>query len=139
MADDQAIVLYDGVCGLCNRVTQFILPRDRKNRFLFAALQSETGRAILQRHHRPVEVLDTFYVVLDHQGDHERLIARGRAALYIARALGFPWSWFSLARILPDAILDPLYDFVARRRYAWFGKLEACAIPKPEHKSRFIA
>lgn len=105
------LVLYDGVCGLCNRTVTFLLRRDRADRLRFAPIQSATGRQILTRHGRNPDALDTFYVVA---GD--RLYERGDAVRRVASALGGPWS---LVRFVPRPLLNVGYDFVARRR----GKL----------------
>lgn len=137
--DARAIILYDGVCGLCQRGVQFVLPRDTGNRFRFAALQSELGQAILRRHGKQVGALDTFYLVQGAEGAGERLVARGRAGLSVLAELRFPWPILGLLRVLPDFLLDLGYDFVARRRYAWFGKTDACLLPKPEWREKFIA
>ncbi|MCK6549557.1 DCC1-like thiol-disulfide oxidoreductase family protein [Myxococcota bacterium] len=133
------IILYDGVCGLCNQVVQFVLPRDRKNQFQFAQLQSELGQALLKKHGKPTDVLDTFYLVLDHDQPTEHLIGRARAGLRVAVALGGPWILLGLFLALPDFILDPAYDFVAKNRYRWFGRTEACMLPKPEWRHKFLA
>ena len=132
------ILLYDGVCGMCARITQFVLPRDKHNRFKFAALQSDVGRALLEKHHKPIDALDTFYVVLDPNTPNERLLERGRAGLRVLRELGFPWSLFTIAGILPTELLDAGYNFIANRRYKWFGKVDQCLLPKPEWRHKFI-
>lgn len=132
------ILLYDGVCGMCARITQFVLPRDKHNRFKFAALQSDVGRALLEKHSKPIDALDTFYVVLDPNTPNERLLERGRAGLRVLRELGFPWSLFTVAAILPTALLDAGYNFIANRRYKWFGKVDQCLLPKPEWRHKFI-
>jgi predicted DCC family thiol-disulfide oxidoreductase YuxK len=132
------IVLYDGVCGLCNRVTQFVLPRDRKNRFRFAAIQSDFGQKMLASHRQPLEALDTFYVVLDPGLPTERLVARGRAALSVLTGIGGLWALCGVVRVLPDFVIDAVYGVIARNRYRWFGKLDACALPRPEWEHKFL-
>ena len=132
------ILLYDGVCGMCARITQLVLPRDKHNKFTFAALQSDVGRALLEKHHQAIDALDTFYVVLDPNTPNERLLERGRAGWRVLRELGFPWSLFTVASILPTALLDLAYNFVANRRYKWFGKVDQCLLPKPEWRHKFI-
>jgi predicted DCC family thiol-disulfide oxidoreductase YuxK len=138
MNDDRMIVLYDGVCALCNRVTQFVLPRDRKDRFRFAAIQGDFGQKTLAAHHQPLDVLDTFYLVVDPGLPTERLVTRGRAALTLLTAIGGLWTLFGLFRLLPDPLINALYGVVARNRYHWFGKLDACALPRPEWKHKFL-
>ena len=135
----EAVLFYDGVCGLCDRVVQFVLRRDHKDRFRFAALQGDFARAALARHGRTTEVLDTIYLVLDRGTPHERLLAKSDAALETARRLGFPWRLLWVLRVLPRAWRDLAYDAVARNRYRLFGRAEACILPSPEHRSKFIA
>ena len=132
------LVLYDGVCGLCNALVQFVLPRDEAGTFDFASLQSATGQSWLARSGRSMTDLDTMIVVANYGGAAPRVLSRARAALYIATRIGFPWRLAGAAAILPDALLNPLYDFIARRRYRWFGRSATCLVPPPEHRSRVI-
>jgi predicted DCC family thiol-disulfide oxidoreductase YuxK len=132
------LVLYDGVCGLCNRLTQFILAHDRRRIFDFASLQSEVGRAQVARFGGDPDNLTSFYVVSDYRQAAARLRARSRAALFVAGALGWPWNAAGMLGVLPTAVLDPLYNLVARHRYQVFGQMDQCTIPKPEYRSRFI-
>lgn len=132
------IVFYDGVCGLCNRLNQFVLRRDRKARFQFAALQSAFARETLSRYGRDPEDLDTLYLVTDYGTSSERLFWKSRAALRVLRELGGAWSWTRVLSLLPTALLDLGYDIIARLRYRVFGKSESCVIPRPEQRDRFI-
>ena len=133
------IILYDGVCGLCNRLNQFTLSRDKRGVFRFAALQSSFARELLTRHDANPDDLDTFYVVTDHGGAAERLRSRARAALYVLRVLGGPWRIFTVFGILPTFMLNLGYRFIARTRYRLFGKHDQCLLPEPGWKERFIA
>ncbi len=137
-AESNPIVLYDGVCGLCNRLTQFILKRDKHDRFRFASLQSEFAEDILKRHGADYEDLDTVYVVLDHGKPSERLLARSDAILQIAAELGGIWKLGEAGRVLPTAIRDGIYKLVARNRYRVFGKYESCMLPEPKHRAKFL-
>ena len=128
------IVLYDGVCGLCDRSVQLILRNDRSGRFRFAALQSNAGQALLEKFQLPPEALDS--VVLVEGGQAWR---KSRAALRIARRMDAPWPLLWPLRIVPRPVADALYDLLARNRYRIFGKLDACMIPPPEVRSRFLA
>ena len=125
------IVFFDGVCGLCNRFVDFVIKRDRKQVFLFAALQSDRAARLLP------ETLagndDT--VVLLHEG---ATLVRSEAVLRIVGLMGLPWSALTAFRIVPGAILDRLYDAVARRRFSIFGRREVCRVPAPEERSRFL-
>jgi len=131
------IVLYDGVCGLCNGLVRFVLPRDRARRFRFAALQSRAAAEILARHGKDPRALDTMYVAVPGGGG-ERLLERSRAVLHVLRALGAPWSAGAVVAPLPTALLDAAYGLVARQRYRLFGRAEACLLPRPEWRDRFI-
>src|SRR6185436_14630566 len=104
------LVLYDGVCGLCNRSVQFVLERDRRAAFLFASLQSPTGQAMVARYGRSTDDLTTFYVVENFQTSGARFYAKGDAALFVLHELGWPWKALLIARIGPRAIRDRIYD-----------------------------
>jgi predicted DCC family thiol-disulfide oxidoreductase YuxK len=134
----EATIFYDGVCGLCHRLVQLVLRRDRRRRFRFAALQSAIARETLARHGRNPDDLDTVYVVVDHGGPNERVIWRGRAILYILRRLGGAWPLTSAFAILPTFLLDLGYRLVARSRYRLFGKLDQCAVPERADRERFL-
>jgi predicted DCC family thiol-disulfide oxidoreductase YuxK len=132
------IVLYDGVCGLCNRAVQFLLKRDRHDRLRFASLQSDFAATLLKRHGVDHKDLDTVYVVPNHGEANEALLAKSDAFLLFARVLGGVWLIARLGKIIPRPIRNRLYDFVARHRYQVFGKYEACMLPDPRHKHKFI-
>lgn len=132
------IVLYDGVCGLCNRSIQFILKRDKTDLFRFAALQSEFARTILDRHHRDPDVLDTIIVVLDYEKPTERILLKARAALYCAKIIGGVWKLFYGFSIFPNFLLNFFYNLVAKYRYKIFGKYDSCPLPDEKVKSKFI-
>lgn len=127
------VILFDGVCNLCNASVQWILKRDKAARFRFASLQSDTGRQLLAHFGLAGPAPDTVVVVWEG-----RLYTRSDAALEIARLLGSPWSWFSVFRIVPRRMRNALYNWVARHRYRWFGRRAECWLPRPEWKDRFI-
>ena len=131
------LVLYDGVCGLCSRLLQFLLRHDRRQVFSFAPLQSAVGRSFVERSGDPAE-LTSFYVVADYQTPASRVFTRSDAALFVAGALGWPWRVAQLTRFVPHAIRDRAYDLVARSRYRVFGRYERCLVPRPEFRNRFI-
>jgi predicted DCC family thiol-disulfide oxidoreductase YuxK len=137
-APSNPIVLYDGVCGLCNRAVQFLLKRDRHDRLRFASLQSDFAATLLERHGVHHQDLDTVYAVLNHGEANEALLAKGDAILLFAKALGGVWNVARLGRIIPRPIRNWLYDFVARHHYQVFGKYETCLMPDPRHKHKFI-
>ena len=132
------LLLYDGVCGLCSRVLQFVLQHDRRGVFSFAPLQGEIGRAMVSRWGGNPDELTTFYVCADYRTASPRMLARSDAALFIAREIGWPWKAFAAARVLPKRLRDGAYDLVAKTRYRLFGRLDRCLVPRPEVRSRFV-
>lgn len=132
------LVLYDGHCGFCHRATQFILPRDKAGRFHFAPLQSRLANDIFKRHARAPD-MDTFILVSAPGRPTERLDDRYAAALRVARGLGGIYALLgTLGMLIPRVIGNVFYEVVARNRYRIAGKAEACLIPPPEHRARFI-
>ncbi len=128
------IVLYDGVCNLCNRSVQFILLHDRRGCFRFAAQQSEVGQALLRQHGFSTDQIRT--VVLIEGND---MYTRSDAALRIALHLGGWWSLcYWIGRLVPKRLRDAVYQFVATHRYRWFGRSETCLLPRPEWRTRFL-
>ena len=130
----ETIVLFDGVCNLCNGSVQFLLRRDRRRRFRFAALQSAAGQALLEEYGLPTQILPTIVVL---EGGQARV--RSDAALHLARRLPWPWPALAVFRILPRPLRDALYSFVARHRYRWFGRTESCMLPTPDVADRFLS
>jgi predicted DCC family thiol-disulfide oxidoreductase YuxK len=136
--ESNPIVLYDGVCGLCNRLTQFILKHDTHGRFLFASLQSDLAARLLKRHGRDAHDLDTVYLVIEYEQPGERLLERSDAVLYIGTQLGGIWSVAKAGWLLPKILRDAVYKVVARNRYRVFGKYETCLLPEPKHRKKFL-
>lgn len=130
---EHPVLLFDGVCNLCNSSVQFIIERDPRAHFRFASLQSEEGQALLNRFEdRPAD-LSSVVLVQDGQ-----LYSRSDAALRVARQLGRGWPLLYALIVVPRPIRDAVYNWIARNRYRWFGKKEACMIPSPDLKSRFL-
>ncbi len=129
-----SVVLFDGVCGLCNRWVDFLLRHDKRGRLLFASLQSEPGRRLVQQRGLDPDAMDSIVVV---RGD--RTWRRSDAVAEIAVQLGFPYSLATAARLIPRPFRDAIYDWVARHRYRWFGRRETCRLPTPEERERFLA
>ena len=132
------LILYDAVCGLCDRLVRFVLPRDRREVFHFASLQSDWGRSLVRQFGRDPDRLDTFFVVSDYRSASPALLCQARAALFVAKALGGPWRALTALGILPDGLLNPVYDGIARHRYRLFGRRESCFLPPAEYQRRFV-
>jgi len=128
------VVLFDGVCNLCNGVVRFVVERDPAGRFHFAPLQSEVARALAARHGFDATRLDAVLLV-DADGAHDR----SSAALRIAAGLRPPWRWLAVLRVVPRPVRDAVYDWIARHRYRWFGRRDTCAVASPALRSRFLA
>lgn len=133
MMEGKHIVLFDGVCNLCNGAVLFIIKRDKKDRFRFAALESDLGKELLARHNIDPSKIDSIVLI---SGDSA--FAKAGAALRIAKYLTGLWPLLYSLIIIPKFIADAVYDFIARNRYKWFGKKESCMIPTPELKSKFL-
>lgn len=128
-----SVVLFDGVCNLCNGAVQFLLRRDRQRRFRFAALQSATGRRLLRQHGVDSDALASIVVI---EGGRARV--RSDAALLLARRLPWPWPLLAVFLVCPRPLRDTLYSLVARNRYRWFGRRDSCMLPTPETADRFL-
>jgi predicted DCC family thiol-disulfide oxidoreductase YuxK len=131
--EQHPVLLFDGVCNLCHGTVRYLLERDRDARLRFAPLQSDVGRALLAHFALDPDALSNV-ALFDRAGAH----ARSEAMLRCAQLLGAPWSWSRVLRVIPRALRDAVYDFVAYRRYRWFGKKDACPIPRPEWRERFV-
>lgn len=136
--DDAPVLLYDGTCGFCNASVQFIIARDRRGTMRFAPLQSDVGQQVIGRHPHLEGVDSVVYV--DGIGDTrgEKVAIRSAAALAVCSYLGAPWSWAAVTRIVPARLRDMAYDFIARHRYRFFGRHDACMLPPRDVRDRFI-
>ena len=139
------VILYDGVCGLCNRTVQFILSRDPQGVFRFASLQSAVARRILARHDAKPTDLDTMYVALNCDvADGERsskvmLLSRSDAALFVLKEVGGAWRIMAGAmRLFPRTLRDWGYRVIASNRYRIFGRYDQCPIPSEATRARFL-
>ena len=134
--EKQPILFFDGVCGLCNRVVDFVLQEDRDQKFLFAPLQGETFKALVKDHPEASAVDSAFVLCYTAQG--ERLLMRSDAMFYILGQLPqFRW----IARIghfIPHPIRDAVYRLIASTRYRVWGKRDSCRLPTPEEEQRFL-
>jgi len=132
-AFDPGIVLFDGVCNLCNSSVQFILRRDPKKKFRFASMQSEPGQALLKKMGLLLEKFDTFVLI-----QNGKAYTQSTAALRTLRQISWPWPLLYPLILVPAFLRNAVYTFIARRRYRWFGKKDSCALPKPEWRDRFL-
>ena len=133
------IVFYDGVCGLCDRLVQFLLKRDTQDQFRFAALQSPVASVVLGRHGADPAELNTLYVALNMNESDERILNRSDAALHILRRLGGVWGAFArVGRAFPRVLRDAVYNTIARNRYRLFGQVEHCTIPNARDLEKFL-
>jgi predicted DCC family thiol-disulfide oxidoreductase YuxK len=125
------VILFDGVCNLCNNAVDFIIRHDAKKQFMFVALQSEAGEKLVQLFGIPP---DSDSVILIYE---EKVYCESEAALKIARLLKFPWNLAVIFRTIPIKQRDKIYKWVARNRYKWFGKKNTCRLPAPAEKEFF--
>lgn len=116
------IVLFDGMCNLCNGAVDFILKRDRKKQFQYVALQSEEGKKLVDKYHIPSEI-DSVILLKDKQ-----VFTESDAAIEIGKMLPVPWKWAGIFRIIPLKIRNSVYRWIARHRYRWFGKRTSCRV-----------
>ncbi|HVS02153.1 MAG TPA: DCC1-like thiol-disulfide oxidoreductase family protein [Thermoanaerobaculia bacterium] len=131
------LVLYDGVCGLCNRLVRLLLVADRKAVLCFAPLQGATAARVRQRRDLPQD-LDTLVYVRGFGLADEQAYLRSDAVLLALADVGGVWWLAGALRVIPRPLRDGVYRWVARRRYGWFGKYETCPLPPPEHRARFL-
>ena len=133
------ILLYDGVCGLCNRLVQFSLKRDARSCLRFASLQSDFAARILKRHALDPRDLDTVYFVQDYGRPEERLSARCDAVISVLQQIGGPWNVAAaLLGAVPKWFRDWVYKIIARNRYRIFGRSDGCLLPEAKYRDRFL-
>lgn len=135
---EHPVLLYDGLCGFCDTTVQFILARDRAGVMRFAPLQGEFAQDAL-RQHPALRDVDSL-IVVNHgtSPSAATLLVRSEAALAIADYLGWPWRAAVIFRLVPRFLLDGAYDLFARHRYRIFGRHDACPLPRPEFRARFV-
>ncbi|MFD0671766.1 thiol-disulfide oxidoreductase DCC family protein [Cohnella sp. GCM10027633] len=127
------IVLIDGDCGMCNKLSQWIIARDAAGTFRFASLQSPVGKRLLREGGLSEEGLSTFVLI-----EEGRYYTKSTAALRVARKLGGKWRLLYGLRAVPRRLRDAAYDYVARRRYRWFGQADSCPLPTAQLRARFL-
>ena len=127
------IVYFDGVCNLCNSTVDFLIKADKKKKLKFASLQSGIAEGNLPVHLRENPANDT---VIFMEGD--KIYTRSTAILKLLCSLGFPWNLSSVFYLIPQAIRDKAYDYIAKKRYGWFGKREHCRMPDDDNRDRML-
>jgi predicted DCC family thiol-disulfide oxidoreductase YuxK len=130
---DHKIILFDGVCNLCNGAVTYIIKRDKKNLFKLAALQSEIGRELTSKFNIDTSKVDSIILI-----DGEKHYEKSSAALRIAKYLSGAYPLLFGFMVVPKFIRNAVYDYIAKNRYKWFGKKESCMIPTAELKSKFL-
>ncbi|HSY61171.1 MAG TPA: thiol-disulfide oxidoreductase DCC family protein [Cytophaga sp.] len=129
----QSLVLFDGICHFCNNSVNFIIDCDPEKKFVFAPLQSELAKKLLEQFGEETIKIDTIILI-----QHNKLYKRSRAALEIVKQLNGLWSLCYVFIIIPGFIRDIVYNIIAKNRYKWFGQMEVCRIPTPEMRERFL-
>ena len=127
------IVVFDGVCILCNKTVQWIIRNDSKSKFRFTSAQSEVGQLLLKEHGLSSDSFKSILYILDN-----RIYIKSTAVLQILRRLDGGFQLLYCLIIIPRVLRDMVYDFIANRRYRWFGKLDSCIVPGPECRGRFL-
>jgi predicted DCC family thiol-disulfide oxidoreductase YuxK len=127
------VIFFDGVCNLCNGAVNFIISRDKDSQFKFSSLQSSFASQHLAAHLAGSSLPDSIVFLAAGQA-----FFKSAAVFEIARKLGGGWKLLTIFKILPQAVTDAIYDLIARNRYSWFGRSDACRVPTPELKARFL-
>ena len=132
---DKQLIVFDGVCNLCNSSVSYVIKRDKKNNFLFAPLQSDIGVALINEFN--IDTVKTDSILL-YNPSTNTIKYKSSAALHIAKHLDFPIKLMSVFFIIPTFVRNWVYNFIAKNRYKWYGKKDACMIPTPELQAKFI-
>lgn len=130
---EQSIILFDGVCNLCNSAVNFVIKRDKKNLFQFAPLQSETAYVLLATYKMHTQEMKSFIFI-----EHGKAYTQSTAALKVCRQLSGAWPALYTLIIIPPFIRDGIYKWIAKNRYKWFGQKSECMIPTPELQAKFL-
>ena len=129
------IILFDGVCNLCNNSVQYVIKHDKKDLFMFTAIQSDAGKAIITKFSIDTNQIDS---ILLYDPEKDTITYKSTAALKVASKLGFPTHLLGVFLIMPAFVRNWVYDFIAKNRYKWYGKKESCMIPTHELKRKFL-
>ncbi|HUH28064.1 thiol-disulfide oxidoreductase DCC family protein [Gelidibacter sp.] len=134
LEENKKLILFDGVCNLCNASVQYVIKNDKKDVFRYAALQSDVGQTLIKKFKIDTAKTDSILLYSPEKG----IAYKSTAALKIASQLGFPRNLMGVFLIVPAFIRNWVYDYIARNRYKWYGKKEECMIPTKELKSKFL-
>ena len=134
LPDGKQLVLFDGICNLCNASVNFIIKNDKKDRFRFSPIQSKVGQQIIKDLHIDTKKTDSIILY----SEKKEISYKSTAALLIVKHLGFPRHIMVIFLIVPKFIRNWVYDFIARNRYKWYGKREKCMLPTSELQKKFI-
>ena len=132
---DKQLILFDGVCNLCNSSVLHVIKRDKNDKFLFAPLESGIGKTIIKKFNIDTEETDS---IMLYNPKKDSLTYKSTAALLVAKHLGFPTHLLAIFLIVPSFIRNLVYNYIAKNRYKWYGKKESCMIPTPELKAKFM-
>jgi len=132
--EQKQLILFDGICNLCNSSVQYVIKHDSKDKFMFTALQSEVGQQIIKEYNIDTAKTNSILLYTPEVG----ISSKSMAALKIAFQLGFPNNLLCVFFIIPPFVRNYVYDYIAKNRYKWYGKKESCMIPTPELKSKFL-
>jgi predicted DCC family thiol-disulfide oxidoreductase YuxK len=132
--NDQPIILFDGICNLCNSAVQFVIKHDREGKFLFTSLQSDTGQQLLKKFNISLDNFNSFVLLQNNTA-----YTQSTAALKVAKQLDGGWKLLYGFIIVPAFIRNAVYKWISNNRYKWFGKLNECMIPTPGLRSRFLS
>lgn len=133
LPEPQHIILFDGICNLCNSSVQFVIRHDKKEQFKFASLQSVAGQSLLHKGNFATKKLDSFVLISEGQ-----YFTQSTAALKVLKILGGRWAALYVFILVPAFIRNAVYNFISKNRYRWFGKREECMLPSLQLKKRFL-
>ena len=134
--NNKLLVLFDGVCNLCNTSVQFLIKKDHNQKLMFAPLQGNTGKTISNNFNINLQKTDS---IILYNPALDKIYIKSTAAIKIAKCLGFPYYFAVILYLIPPFLRNIIYDFIAKNRYKWYGKKENCMIPTPQLKSRFLS
>ena len=134
LKEGEKIILFDGICNLCNSAIQFVIKRDKKNLYRFAPLQSDTAKALLQERGIDTSKIDSIILI----DPNTAYYTKSSAALEIGKTFGGGWRLIGVFEWVPGPVRDWVYDLIAKNRYRWFGKQNECMVPTPELKAKFL-